>query len=153
IALALVELISANVGEPAPPPPPPMVESSVSPSGLVLRVGPTGGGMWFSEAHKALAGGGLRVAGRHGSDVGWIVDAQGHHSRTWTGYYGAINTDLLAFGAAATMHAGRFDLGAGLRGGLVRMAGSSDSASMIVGGQLQSTWWGPMALIDGSIPL
>jgi hypothetical protein len=163
LALALVELVAASWADdappapapapPAPPPPTPTLElpSEARRETLALF---TSGGTWFSAEPGALVGPGVRIAGST-RQLGWLIDAQ-FRAGTSTVPAGSITTDVIALGAAATLHVAtaraRFDVGAGLRGGEVRMAGTP-AAMTTHGSAFWSPWCGAFVLGTAAMPL
>jgi hypothetical protein len=155
IALALVELVAASWTELAPAPPS-LVAPVLAPPALVVpeshhvRVALTAGALKFS-ATDPLAGGGVRIADASEFPIGWIVDAQ-IHSGEQTTSLGDVRAGVLSVGAAAQVHhswpRARIDLGAGMRGGEVRMVGMATSPG-ITASAFSSGWLG--ALVRGQV--
>lgn len=127
---------------PAPPPalPPPSVAAPTKePRRLQLSAIATGHGLF--DGTGFLAGGGLRLAHDLPQHVGWSTDAFVEHGAAST-TVGIVAVDEISVDATLfyTRHWRRigFRLGAGARGGAVRLAGAPGSASAHGG-----TVWGP----------
>jgi hypothetical protein len=123
-------------------------------AGAELRALAIGGGAWFSDLPGMLPGGGVRVVGS-ARQLGWMLDAQVHDGRA-TFPAGTVKTDVFALGAALTFHIAadrvRFDAGAGVRGGAVRMRGVADSMDQNASSSW-SPWWGAFVRSAGTLQL
>jgi hypothetical protein len=171
IALAVVELISASWTELDVNPEPRVLPSGPRPSAEArnaalatlrarvdrradgeLRLEALAGGMEFGSGTGLLVGGGLRVVGdRSDSVLGWAIDAQAHHG-TSSVSLGRVSADVTTIGAAVDAHQTwsrwTLRLGAGVRGGEVRLSGVPDPAMGAQGKTFWAPWIGPLARGD-----
>ena len=105
-------------------------------------------------AEPWLYGGALVVAGDGPRHLGWLADLTFQHgSRALP--EGQVSADSLTGLAAAVGHwsRGRFVLrgGAGVRGGVAWLGGTPRDPDVTVGGAVRGAWWGPAAVVDGSV--
>jgi hypothetical protein len=156
IGLALVELVSSSWSElrpaapagPAAPLPvsPREAPPPVAPTLAHARITATGGVIRFSGVH-ALSGGELRVSDSSPGRLGLSV-AAGLHRGSQPVDLGAIRTQVLDLGAAAQLHrawrGARGEVGSGLRGGVVQMAGQTVN-TMWVSSAFSARWFGAFA--------
>ncbi len=156
IALAAVELVSTRP-KPAPAPvvaqapslvPVTQIDAGVEPvrARRGVHVAAFGGGVIFDSNTGFLGGGGLRLSGP-GSPIGWIVDVGAHRGESDVPH-GQVTLDLIDASAAVSIGhpAGPFDLAlaGGIRGGMVRLAGTSDE--MVTTDRFWAPWLGGFAL-------
>lgn len=129
IALALVELIGDRAPPPALPevrePPLAAIVARSEPATARPRVSVIAGVLRFRDDPYAVPGVDIRFATQ--SRFGVMIDAQLHDQVRRT-MVGEVGLDIVDVGAAAIVHLaferGSVDLGAGLRGGAVRLSGS-----------------------------
>lgn len=164
IALAAVELISTRP-KPAPAPVvaqapslvPPMPAASIdaavqpAPARRGVHVAALGGGVAFDSNTGLLGGGGLRLAGP-GAPIGWMVDVGVHRGESEVPH-GRVTTDLIDAGVAVSIgrSLGQFDLAfaGGLRGGMVRLGGTSDE--MVTTDRFWAPWLGGFGLANAEL--
>jgi hypothetical protein len=172
LALSIVELLAASWVElesnphPVNPPvgPAPSPEARAAALDVVTsrpgaRRGPrlvAGVVAQASTGGPPSAGGGVVVAGDVGSHLGWMADAAFQHgSRSFA--LGRVTTDnvsvLGALFARVSRGPASVRAGLGARGGGAWLSGSPADAATAVGGAVSGPWWGPVAIVDGSITL
>jgi len=172
LALSIVELLAASWVElesnphPASPPVGPTATPEARAAALDVvtsrpgaRRGPrllAGVVAQASTAGPPSAGGGVVVAGDVGSHLGWMADvAFQHGSRTLSlGRITADNVSVLGalFARASRGHAA-VRVGLGARAGGAWLSGSPADPATAVGGAVSGPWWGPLAIVDGSLTL
>ncbi len=170
LALAVVELVSASwtelVSNPEPEVPPAGPHASPEARRAVadlirnqaqktaftrLRLVAFGGGQAFFSGPGLLGGAGLRLGKDHPLHLGWVADVQIMHGSA-AASLGVVSVDTLSFGGALVFHQtwSRLGLhvGAGLRGGAVRLAGMPRDAQIAAGQSGWAAWGGPMAQLS-----
>jgi hypothetical protein len=109
-----------------------------------------------STAGPSSSGGAVVVAGDVGGHLGWMADiAFQRGDRTVA--LGRVTVDnasgLAAFLARASWGRTTVRAGLGLRSGGAWLSGTPVDFTTVGGGAVNGAWWGPLALVDGSVTL
>jgi hypothetical protein len=169
IALAAVELVSTKpppVAAHAPPPAVAQAPSLVPPVPVSIdavsqpergrrgvHVAAFGGGVIFDSNSGLLGGGGVRVSGP-GAPIGWLVDIGLHRGESDVPH-GQVTLDVIDASAAVSlsrpMGPVELSLAGGVRGGMVRLGGTSDE--MVTTDRFWAPWLGGFVLGNAELRL